>query len=58
MQSPHPDFPEPLQNRIQTLRDRINRDEYLLDAMQVADKFIDLERILPHMSNCQSRISG
>jgi anti-sigma28 factor (negative regulator of flagellin synthesis) len=58
MQPPHPDFPEPLQTRIQTLRDRINRDEYLLDAMQVADKFIDLERILPHMGNCRSRISG
>lgn len=55
MQSPHPDSPEPLQTRIQTLRDRINRDEYLLDAMQVADKFIGLERILPPMGK---RISG
>lgn len=58
MQSPHPDFPEPLQTRIQTLRDLINRDEYLLDAMQVADKFIGLERILPPMGKHHSRISG
>jgi anti-sigma28 factor (negative regulator of flagellin synthesis) len=58
MQTTHPDFSQPLQSRIETLREQISRDEYLLNAMQVADKFIGLERILPSMSNRRPGISG
>jgi anti-sigma28 factor (negative regulator of flagellin synthesis) len=58
MQSAHTDLTEQLLIRIQTLRERIKRDEYLPDAMQVADKFIDLERVLPVMRNRSPLTSG
>jgi len=58
MQSAYTDLSGQLQIRIQALRERINRDEYLPDAMRVADKFIDLERILPLLSNRRPLISG
>ena len=58
MHQAHPHSPEPQQSRIKVLRERISRDEYLPDALQIADKFIDLERILPCFRNRPPRTAG
>jgi anti-sigma28 factor (negative regulator of flagellin synthesis) len=54
----HPHYQEPLQARLETLRERIRRDEYLPDDAQIADKFIDLERILPALTRLHIRSAG
>ena len=33
-------------NRIDSIRTQLNEDEYFVDTLQIADKFIDLERAL------------
>jgi hypothetical protein len=51
-------YPTPLRARLETLRYRISRDEYLPDAAQIADKFIGLERILPASTKLHIRSAG
>jgi len=45
-------------SRIRTLRDQIHRDEYPLDAIQVATKFVALERILCAAAGLRHRTDG
>ena len=46
------------QVRIRALREQIHRDEYPLDAVQIATKFVALERILPAAAGTRSRTPG
>jgi hypothetical protein len=45
-------------SRIRTLREQIHRDEYPLDVIQIANKFVALERILSAATAIRNRTSG